>query len=175
MLSQDVYIFAGTVSDNIRYGRPDASDLAVQHAAKQAGLSDFIDRLPEDYNTMLGQRGAGLSGGQKQRLALARVLLQAPDVLVLDEPTSGLDADGSREFFRQVMLSFNGKTIIVITHNLENLYWADYVIMIESGTIREAGSPGELLNRESAVRSLKEGPRTSASRREATLEVAIAK
>jgi ABC-type multidrug transport system fused ATPase/permease subunit len=172
MLSQDVYIFAGTVSDNIRYGRPDASKLAVDHAAKQAGLSDFIDTLPEKYDTMLGQRGAGLSGGQKQRLALARVLLQTPDVLVLDEPTSGLDADGSREFFRHVMRSFSGRTIIVITHNLENLHWADYVIMIESGTIREVGSPAELLNRESAVRLLKEGPHASARSRESTLAVA---
>ena len=172
MLSQDVYIFAGTVSDNIRYGRPDASQLAVEHAATKARLSDFIDSLPEKYNTMLGQRGAGLSGGQKQRLALARVLLQGPDVLVLDEPTSGLDSDGSREFFREVMRSFSGRTIIVITHNLDNLHWADYVIMIESGTIREMGSPAELLNRESAVRSLKEGHHAAARSRDSTVEVA---
>jgi len=172
MLSQDIYIFAGTVSDNIRYGRPGGSQSEVEHAARKAGLDGFINTLPEKYNTMLGQRGAGLSGGQKQRLALARVLLQDPDVLVLDEPTSGLDADGSREFFREVLRSFRGRTIMVITHNLENLSWADYVIMIEGGTVRECGSPAELLSRESAVRSLREGDRNGASISKFAVEVA---
>lgn len=157
MLSQDVYIFAGTVSDNIRYGRSDAPQVAVEQAARKAGLSDYIDTLPEKYNSILGQRGAGLSGGQKQRLALARVLLQDPDVLVLDEPTSGLDAEGSRIFFRQVLQSFRGRTIVVITHNLDNLSWADFLIMIENGEMREMGSPTELLGCASAVRSLKDG------------------
>lgn len=172
MLSQDVYIFAGTVSDNIRYGRPDAPQLAVEQAAQRAGLAHFIDTLPGKYNAVLGQRGAGLSGGQKQRLALARVLLQDPDVLVLDEPTSGLDADGARAFFRQVLQSFSGRTILVITHNLDNLFWADFVIMIENGTIREMGCPAELLTRDSAVRSLKEGYPVVNRAREAAIEVA---
>jgi ABC-type multidrug transport system fused ATPase/permease subunit len=159
MLSQDIYIFAGTVADNIRYGRPDASNEMVETAARMAGLGAFVRTLPKRFDTILGQRGAGLSGGQKQRLALARVLLQDPDVLVLDEPTSGLDADASRAFFRQVLRTFNDRTIIVITHNLDDLSWADYVIVIESGTVRESGTPDGLFSWESAVRALRDSGR----------------
>ncbi len=157
MLSQETYIFAGTFSDNIRYGRPEASQEEVEVASQRAGLETLINMLPKKLDTLLGQRGAGLSGGQKQRLALARVLLQDPDVVVLDEPTSGLDADASRAFFRNFLRSFRGKTIFVITHNLDNLSWADHVILIENGTIREAGKPAELLGSESAVCSLRDG------------------
>jgi ABC-type bacteriocin/lantibiotic exporter with double-glycine peptidase domain len=124
-----------------------------------AGLGAFVRTLPKRFDTILGQRGAGLSGGQKQRLALARVLLQDPDVLVLDEPTSGLDADASRAFFRQVLRTFNDRTIIVITHNLDDLSWADYVIVIESGTVRESGTPDGLFSWESAVRALRDSGR----------------
>lgn len=163
MLSQDVYIFAGTVADNIRYGHPNASQEMVEVVAQKAGLGSFVNTLPARFDTTLGQRGAGLSGGQKQRLALARVLLQDPNVVVLDEPTSGLDADASRAFFRQVLHTFGGKkTVIVITHNLDNLSWADHVIMIEDGQVREAGAPNELLRRDGPVRTLKDGQRQEA-------------
>ncbi len=157
MLSQDIYIFAGTLADNIRYGRPDASRAMVETAAQNAGLAAIVNKLPGKYDTMLGQRGAGLSGGQKQCLALARVLLQEPDVVVLDEPTSGLDADASRTFFRQVLHTLGDKTIIVITHNLDDLSWADYMIVIENGSVREAGTPHELLERQGAGRALRDG------------------
>lgn len=158
MLSQDVYIFAGTVAENIRYGQPEATAEQVELVASIAGLADFIDSHPLRYEAPLGHHGVGLSGGQKQRLGLARVLLQDPDVLVLDEPSSNLDPQSSRRFFQQVLQSFPRKTIVVITHDLDNLDWADQLVMIENGTLRETGTPHELLRNDSAVRALRDDP-----------------
>lgn len=157
MLSQDIYIFAGTVAENISYGSHDASDEDIRHAAAVAGLSDFIANLENGYHTELGQRGNGLSGGQKQRLALARVLLQNPEVVIFDEPSASLDPENARRFFDIVLQVFQDKTVVVITHDLKNLNWADKVVMLENGHIGEIGTPQELGAYNTAFRSLRDG------------------
>lgn len=141
MLSQEIYLFAGTVAENIRYGRPEASDAEVARAAEIAGLGGFIEGLAEGYDTLLGQRGAGLSGGQKQRLALARVILQDPDVVLFDEPSAALDPENARRFFHEVLALFAARTVIVITHDLRDLSWAQQVVELEQGRVVRCGEP----------------------------------
>ncbi len=135
MLSQEVYIFAGTVADNVKYGRPDAALSDVESAIDAAGLKTFVEELPSRYDTQLGQHGTGLSGGQKQRLALARVLLQSPDIIVFDEPSSSLDSENARRFFDEVLRAFKNKTIVVITHDVHDLGWADRILCISQGIV----------------------------------------
>lgn len=159
MLSQEIYIFAGTVAENIRYGSQseEPNDEDIDRAASVAGLADFIKTLPNSFRTELGQRGIGLSGGQKQRLALARVLLQNPDLVIFDEPSASLDPENARRFFDIVLRVFQEKTVVVITHDLKNLHWADQVIVLKNGSVSEIGSPQELGENNSAFRLLRDG------------------
>ncbi len=157
MLSQEIYIFAGTVAENIKYGHPSATDDEVCAAARLAGLAKFIESLPEGYETMLGQRGSRFSGGQRQRLALARVILQDPSVVLFDEPSASLDPANARRFFSEVLRAFEGKTVLVITHDLKDVGWADQIILIESGQLLEAGPPRELCSGNSEFRRLADG------------------
>lgn len=135
MLSQDIYIFHGTVAENILYGRQEATDNDIRCAAHLAGLAEVIAQLPDGYETKLGQRGNTLSGGQKQRLALARLILQNPDIVVLDEPTSGLDPENTRRFFQVIMELFKDRSVFVITHDWQNLQWADEILVVSDGQV----------------------------------------
>jgi ABC-type multidrug transport system fused ATPase/permease subunit len=144
VLMQEAFVFEGTISENIRYGRPDASDEAVVRAAKAADAHEFISSLPEGYNTLVGQKGRRLSGGQRQRIAIARAMIRDAPILVLDEPTTGLDMGSGERIMRPLENLMSGRTTIVISHNLVTAGRADRIVVMKKGTIVEMGSPAEL-------------------------------
>jgi ATP-binding cassette subfamily B protein len=145
LVEQDPFLFDGSIKDNIRYGDPDASDEQVVAAARIAQIHDFIDGLPEGYDTELGERGVGLSGGQRQRVAIARTLLTNSPILVLDDSTSSVDA-GTDARIRQALSELTtGQTTIIIAHRLGSLQHADEIIVLDNGKIVERGSHDELL------------------------------
>ena len=138
-------IFGADARDNIRYGRPDATDDEVRAAADAASATEFIDRLPDGFATQLGERGVTLSGGQKQRIAIARALLRNPALLLLDEATSALDAESERAV--QVALEglMKGRTTIVIAHRLATVQKADRIVVIDGGKVVAEGNHDELM------------------------------
>jgi ATP-binding cassette, subfamily B, bacterial len=140
LVPQDVAIFAASIADNIRFGRPDASDDEVKRAAEVAAASEFIGRLPQGFDTMVGERGVTLSGGQRQRIAIARAILRAAPLLLLDEATSSLDAES--ETLVQVALErlMEGRTTIVIAHRLATVQSCDRILVLDQGRIVEEGT-----------------------------------
>ncbi|TVR51637.1 MAG: ABC transporter ATP-binding protein, partial [Spirochaetaceae bacterium] len=134
---QNVFVFDSTIRENIAYGNPDASASAIERAARTVQLHDFIAGLPSGYDTPVGERGVALSGGQRQRLALARVVLRDPAILLLDEPTSSLDADTERAMERALDVARRGRTTIVIAHRLWTVHHADRIIVVDGGRIVE--------------------------------------
>jgi subfamily B ATP-binding cassette protein MsbA len=141
LVSQDVLLLNDTVLDNIRYGCPEASEEQVIESAIQANAHSFIQSLPEGYHTLLGPRGMNLSGGERQRIALARVLLQKPSVLLLDEVTSNLDAESERLIHESLFRAARNRTVIVVTHRLSTILEADKVVVLDQGRVVEEGSP----------------------------------
>jgi ATP-binding cassette subfamily B protein len=144
---QDTYLFSTTVMDNIRYGREDASDEEVIEAAKRVAAHDFITRLPDGYQTVLGERGSGLSQGQRQLIAIARVALMNPNILILDEATSSVDTRTERVIQAAFDSLLKGRTSFVIAHRLSTIRNADQIFMLKKGEIVEAGTHKELLER----------------------------
>jgi ATP-binding cassette subfamily B protein len=142
---QDTFLFSGTVMDNIRYGRLDASDEEVIAAARLANADQFITRLPEGYQTQLGERGHNLSQGQRQLIAIARAVLADPRILILDEATSSVDTRTERLIQRALDELLKGRTSFVIAHRLSTIRNADQVIVLEEGRIIERGTHEELL------------------------------
>lgn len=142
---QDTLLFEGTVQENIALTRPDASDEDIITAAKIAFAHDFIMNLPNGYNTHLGERGSGLSGGQKQRIAIARTVLQNPQLLILDEATSALDYNAEAQICRNLAEAFQNKTVFFITHRLSTIRSADIILMMNQGAIVEQGTHQELM------------------------------
>jgi ATP-binding cassette, subfamily B, bacterial len=135
VVQQDVYLFSGTVEDNLRYGRPGATDDEIIAAAKAANAHDFIMRLPDGYRSDIGQRGVKLSGGQKQRLTIARAFLKNPRVLIFDEATSALDNESERAVQQALLTLSQGRTTIVIAHRLSTVRHADRILVLTpSGT-----------------------------------------
>lgn len=145
IIQQDVYMFAGTVRENIRYGRPDASDEEVEQAARLAELHDEIMQMPDGYDSYIGERGVMLSGGQKQRISIARVFLKNPPVLILDEATSALDTVTERRIQASLDRLSAGRTSIIIAHRLSTVRNADNIAVIEHGRVAEQGSHEQLL------------------------------
>lgn len=145
VVAQESTLFAQTILENIRYGRPAADDRAVYQAAQAAYADEFIQRLPEGYQTQLGERGARLSGGQKQRIAIARALLRDPAVLLLDEATSALDAESEQAVQKALALLMEGRTTLVIAHRLATVIDADRIVVLDQGRIVAEGKHGELL------------------------------
>lgn len=145
IVQQDVYLFAGTIADNIRYGKLDATDDEIRHAAKLAGATEFIDMLPDGFNTDIGSRGVRLSGGQKQRISIARVFLKNPEILILDEATSALD--NASEIIIQESLDklAEGRTTITIAHRLTTIEDSDRIYVLDNGKIAEVGNHDELM------------------------------
>ncbi|WP_339314336.1 ABC transporter ATP-binding protein [Paenibacillus sp. FSL R10-2734] len=140
MVLQDNFLFSGSVRDNIRFGNPDASEEEVLSAAKAANAHDFIEQLPQGYNTEVGERGVKLSGGQKQRVAIARVFLKDPKVLILDEATSALDLE-SEHLIQQALQSLSSeRTTLIVAHRLSTITHADQIVVLENGEITESGT-----------------------------------
>ena len=147
IVQQDVYLFDGTIAENIAYGRPDATAGEIREAARKANIEEFVESLPDGFETMVGERGARLSGGQKQRIAIARVFLKDPQVLILDEATSALDNESERAVQRSLARLSHGRTTIVIAHRLSTIKGADEIVTIDHGRVAEKGTHDELLAR----------------------------
>ncbi|HAN47070.1 MAG TPA: type I secretion system permease/ATPase [Cyanobacteria bacterium UBA8156] len=142
---QDSLLFNSTVQENIGLANPDASADEIVEAAKIAAAHDFIMSLPQGYNTVVGERGAGLSGGQRQRIAIARTVLQRPRILILDEATSALDYDSERQVCQNLAAEFHDRTIFFITHRLNTIKGADVILMMDKGSVVEMGTHPELM------------------------------
>lgn len=147
MVQQDVYLFAGTVIDNIRYGRPDATREEIIEAAKNANAHEFIMNLPDGYETNIGQRGVKLSGGQKQRLSIARVFLKNPPVLIFDEATSALDNESEKVVQESLEKLAKNRTTFVIAHRLSTIRNAQRILVLTEEGIAEQGSHDELMEK----------------------------
>jgi ATP-binding cassette, subfamily B, bacterial len=145
LVFEETFLFSESVRENIRVGRPDASDEDVQRAAELAGAADFVANLPDCYDTVLGERGFSLSGGQRQRIAIARAILADPAVLVLDDATSAVDATKEHEIRAALAEVMRGRTTLVIAHRPATIALADRVAVLEGGRIVEQGTHGELL------------------------------
>ena len=145
IVPQDTVIFSSSALENIRYGRPDASDEEVVAAARMAAAHEFIERLPQGYGSYLGERGVRLSGGQRQRIAIARALLKNPPLLLLDEATSALDAESERLVQRALEAAMVGRTTIIIAHRLATVQRADRIIVLDEGRVVEAGTHASLV------------------------------
>lgn len=147
VVQQDVYLFSGTVLENIVYGRPNSSIEEVIKAAKLAGAHDFIEGLPQGYHTYVGERGVKLSGGQKQRISIARVFLKNPEILILDEATSALDNESEYLVSRSLQALAEGRTTVTIAHRLSTIQHADRILVLSDEGIVEEGNHQELLER----------------------------
>ena len=147
IVAQETLLFSGSVRDNLLYGRANASEEEVRRAAKAAHLDEFLDRLPEGYDTLLGERGARLSGGQKQRVAIARAFLSDPRVLILDEATSALDSESEAAIQAALAELMKGRTSIVIAHRLSTILHADRIAVLQHGVLVDIASHEELLAR----------------------------
>ncbi|XP_075436603.1 mitochondrial potassium channel ATP-binding subunit, partial [Ascaphus truei] len=144
-INQEPVLFGTSIMENIRFGKPDASDSEVYAAAKQANADLFIRSFPEGYNTVLGERGVTLSGGQKQRVAIARALVKDPSILILDEATSALDSESERAVQLALDRATCGRTVLVIAHRLSTIAGADLIVVLSEGRVAEAGTHTELL------------------------------
>jgi ABC-type multidrug transport system fused ATPase/permease subunit len=145
LVPQDVILFAGTIFDNIAYGKPNATELEIEEAAKKANAYDFIESFPDKFKTLVGERGIQLSGGQRQRIAIARAVLKNPSILILDEATSSLDSESEslvQEALDKLMV---GRTSIVIAHRLATIRNADKIVVLQNGVVEEIGTHQQLI------------------------------
>jgi ATP-binding cassette subfamily B protein/subfamily B ATP-binding cassette protein MsbA len=145
IVQQDVFLFDGSVRDNIAYARHDATDADVEDAARRANAHEFIVKLPDGYDTFIGERGVKLSGGQQQRLAIARAILASPQILILDEATSNLDTESEQLIQASMSTLLAGRTTFVIAHRLSTIRRADLILVMEDGRIVERGTHQELM------------------------------
>jgi subfamily B ATP-binding cassette protein MsbA len=144
---QETLLFHAPIWHNIAYGKPEASREEIIRAAKLANAHEFIEKMPEGYDTMVGERGVTLSGGQRQRIAIARAIIRNSPILILDEPTSGLDAASEELVFEALNRLMENKTCIVIAHRLATIRRADVIFVLKDGKIIEQGKHQELLER----------------------------
>jgi ATP-binding cassette subfamily B protein len=145
VVSQEAHLFHDTVAENLRFARPDATDADLERALRQARIWDLVSRLPEGLATVVGDRGYRLSGGERQRLAIARLLLKAPDVVVLDEATAHLDSESEAAVQAALDEALAGRTSLVIAHRLSTVRGADAIVVLEEGRVVEHGTHADLL------------------------------
>jgi ATP-binding cassette subfamily B protein len=153
---QESVLFSGTIRDNIRYGRPQASEADVVAAAKMAQAHEFIGRLPDGYDALVGQRGVNLSGGQKQRLAIARALLTQPALLILDDSTSAVDVETEARIQEALAQARQGRTSFVVAQRISTVLSADKILVLDDGQIVAAGTHEELLHSSPIYREIYE-------------------
>ncbi len=156
IVEQDVFLFDGTIAENIGYARNDANQMDICHAARIANAEEFIEQLPNGYDTVIGERGVRLSGGQRQRLAIARAILADPKILILDEATSNLDSESERLIQEGLYELMRGRTCFVIAHRLSTIINVDRIVVLQEGRIAEVGSHSELLENSSLYRRMVE-------------------
>ncbi|MDO4595261.1 MAG: ATP-binding cassette domain-containing protein, partial [Tissierellia bacterium] len=154
IVQQDVYLFSGTVKENISYGRPNASKKDIIDASKLAGAYDFIMQLPEGFDTYIGERGIKLSGGQKQRISIARVFLKNPPILILDEATSSLDNKSEKIVQNSLDELSKGRTTLTIAHRLSTIINADKILVLTEDGIVESGTHKQLLDKKGVYYNL---------------------
>jgi ATP-binding cassette subfamily B protein len=145
VVTQETYLFHDTIAANLRYAKPDASEDELRHAARIANIAELIESLPDGYETIVGERGYRLSGGEKQRIAIARVILKDPRILILDEATSHLDAHAEALIQEALERVLEGRTALVIAHRLSTILAADRILVLDGGRLVESGTHHELL------------------------------
>jgi ATP-binding cassette, subfamily B, bacterial len=156
IVEQDVFLFDGTIAENIAYGDRWATEARITHAAKAANAAEFIERLPDRYETLIGERGVRLSGGQRQRLAIARAVLADPRIFILDEATSNLDTESERLIQQSLATLLHGRTSFVIAHRLSTIRHADRILVLDEGAIGEIGTHEELMSSSGQYRDMVE-------------------
>ena len=155
-VSQDVFLFNGTIADNIKYGAPSATKEQVEKAAKAANAHEFIMKFPKKYSTSVGERGQLLSGGQKQRIAIARAILKDAPILLLDEATSALDTQSEKLIQSALKKLMIGRTTFVIAHRLSTILDADQICVVQGGKIIERGTDAELVALDGEYKKLRD-------------------
>lgn len=163
LVLQDSLLFSGTIADNIAFGRPGAAASEIEAAARAAGADEFIRRLPEGYDSQVGERGVTLSGGQRQRIAIARAILRDAPILILDEPTSALDVASERDLLDALGRAAMGKTVFIVAHRLTTIELATRIVVVEAGRIVEDGDPKELARRAGPYSRLHRGSNPGSS------------
>ncbi|MGB0889453.1 MAG: ATP-binding cassette domain-containing protein, partial [Solirubrobacterales bacterium] len=153
-VAEDSFLFSASIAENIAYARDDVTDAEISAAARRAQIADFIETLPNKYDTVIGERGITLSGGQRQRVAIARALVADPRILVLDDATSSVDARTEGEIKTALAEVMRGRTTFVIAHRLSTISLADSIVVLEDGTITAHGTHEDLLRRSETYRAL---------------------
>jgi ATP-binding cassette subfamily B protein/subfamily B ATP-binding cassette protein MsbA len=154
IVQQDVFLFDGSVYENIAYGRFGATLRDVKKAAHLANANDFIEKLPEQYDTLIGERGVTLSGGQRQRLSIARALIALPQILILDEATSNLDTESEQLIQKAMTTLLAGRTTFIVAHRLSTIRRADLILLMDNGRIVESGKHGDLMKAHGVYREM---------------------
>ena len=154
LVLQDVFLFDGTVTENISYSKPEATEAQVVEAAKASYAHDFVQELPDKYDTVIGERGIKLSGGQKQRISLARAILRDPEILILDEATSSLDSESEDLIQQALRRILEDRTTLVIAHRLSTIMDADRIVVLDDGRIIEEGQHLALLEKRGKYHSM---------------------
>ena len=156
MVTQDTTLFDDTIRNNITYGKPDATDEEINEAAKNSFASDFIEKLPQKYDTQIGENGVRLSGGEKQRISIARAILKETPIILLDEATSSLDAETEDKIQKGLSYLTKNKTTLVIAHRLSTILSSEKIFVIDKGDLVSEGTHEELLNKSSIYKNFYE-------------------